>query len=110
MKKLIVIFIILSALFLLLTPTWKNIVGGIMGYGKCPNCENSFFWKEKEWISYGFDGAGFYLPTGTLPFCKKDITHPLELNENRIRKNLRRSGWDERSINMILASIGAYIS
>lgn len=53
-----------------ITTTIKNIIGDFKGYGSCPHCNDSWYWKEILHIQYDVN-----LPqlssNSILPVCKE---------------------------------------
>lgn len=84
----------------------KNQIGDLQGFGTCPNCGDSWGWKESEGVDYAQaeEGKDFTIK-GNMPFhwvnvsfgvliCKECLAHPERLNPQRIERCLLNYSWE----------------
>lgn|GEM_PF-564301 len=80
----------------------KNLIGDSMGYGRCPNCGDSWWWKSSDsvWIN---ESRGVLI-------CKECLRFPEKLDENRIVKALLsgRSPWPRDKAELVRTAIVRY--
>jgi len=97
-----------------------NPIGDLLGYSRCPNCGDSWFWKSEDSIPVG--------PTRTLDannikhiiyaeitqgimICKECLAKPAELDEERIKQNLLsypEGGWTEEKAEEVRKAVIRY--
>jgi hypothetical protein len=88
MKKYIsflAVAVILFLFYFFSIPAGKNFYGNTFTpYGNCPNCEDSYHWKETQSIEIPGErySAGLFLCEECMKSCKFDYT--------KIRKNLAK--------------------
>ena len=122
MKRLIVI-ISASVLFvalvfaIALTVPAKNLIGNMLDYPECPNCENSLFWINAGIVKYGIsktieeqDTGMFYtlvLNRGVL-ICTKCLYDLKSLDSIRIANKLLLLGYSTEEIYLIIDAVNNY--
>ncbi|MCX6764833.1 MAG: hypothetical protein NTU58_04010 [Candidatus Nealsonbacteria bacterium] len=79
----------------------KNWIGGLKGFGTCPNCRDSWWWKEIDGIEYSATGGYLNLAdlNAKIPMkfcikeimiCKECLSDPKKLDLDKIRQNLEK--------------------
>src|SRR3989344_5280812 len=80
----------------------KNLVGSFLGYGGCPNCQDSWWWKHDGSIPLETRQDTLSVPetpgfpvfiTQSLMVCTECLTHPEALDPGRIEQNLLAHEW-----------------
>ena len=96
MKKTIIV--VLTVIALVACCSWveqrhiKNFIGSdILGYGRCPNCDDSWWWKD---FGYLKDGKGVLI-------CKICLSKPNQLDEQKIATTLRKYNWSDEKISLV---------
>lgn len=82
----------------------KNMVGDILGFGRCPNCGDSYWWKPAGSIHYRVTDSGMRGVT----ICKECLAHPEKLDENRIEKNLLVYRWPPAKAALVHQAVKMY--
>ena len=87
----------------------KNFIGNIRGFPACPNCGDSFYWKEY--------GSVFYDTRPTVPgkfrkrtveFCKECLSNKEKLDEQEISSYLTdKEGWTKGKIRLVTGTVSA---
>lgn len=85
MITFIVAFLMNPAVFV------KNMVGRRKGYGRCPNCNNSWYWKTSKSVTFKKFGR---VSKGVL-ICVDCLASPKSLDLERIERTLIESQWDK---------------
>jgi hypothetical protein len=80
----------------------KNTIGNIQGYAKCPNCEDSFWWKEFDSIAYSSDGS-----VGII-ICKECFDNPSSLDPDRICNHFTKFGRNATMIAEVRKAVTKY--
>lgn len=78
----------------------KNIIGDSQEFGRCPNCNDSFWWKPASSLQYS--------ETRVIIICKDCLTHPEKLSEDRIKKNLLACSWTAEKAALIHQAVKEY--
>jgi hypothetical protein len=99
----------------------KNSIGNFLGYGTCPNCGDSWRWKESSFICYGqleegkdytikgnIPGAFFGGISSAVMICKECLLHPKSLNPDKIEKDLINSSWELRQAALAKIAVAHY--
>jgi hypothetical protein len=112
-------FVITSLLIAFSTTSYgKNAIGFLLGKGTCPNCHDSWYWKEYGDIYYeplktpsNFVSDGFILDVkigSGVMLCKECLSKPKTLNTDTITKSLKKYGWDEDKIYKVILAVNQY--
>lgn len=78
----------------------RNKAGHVAGWGDCPNCGDSWSWKESESI--------YYKPDRGVLICKECLRRPDRLDVDRICRDLREYSWPEDEIALVRVAVTAY--
>jgi hypothetical protein len=79
----------------------KNRVGGLKGYGRCPNCDNSWYWKESKSVTFK---RSAFVSKGVL-ICADCLQTPRGLNPERIAEALAKSQWNKEEVTLARKAI-----
>ena len=79
----------------------KNLIGKSLHYDTCPNCGDSWWWKESGGISYKRNGNAIY----EVMICKKCLQNPVRLSLLRIERDLKKLQWDPEDIRLAKTAI-----
>jgi len=72
----------------------KNLIGSALGYSSCPNCGDSWWWKE--------DGTLWFTLTSGVIICKSCLLKPEKLDEKRILEHLKKhNNWPDEEIELV---------
>lgn len=82
----------------------KNLIGNFLEYGSCPNCGDSWWWKESKEIPYGKEENITYL----VSICKECLSIPSQLDESRIRKDLAAHECSTDEADMVVKAAVAW--
>jgi len=106
MKIGVVLFIIGLFLAFTVTDTGKNLSGHVLGFGACPHCGDSWFWKESGSVPFrtlvegedyelegNEDGKFDIRVTSGFMVCQECLDNYNELDELKIEQELVKSGW-----------------
>lgn len=78
-----------------------NTTGSRLGFSSCPNCLDSWYWKEAGHITYesqpGFSFA--------VMICTECLANPQRIDPKWIRENLIASGWPEEKVALAVEAI-----
>jgi transcription elongation factor Elf1 len=80
-----------------LTRRIKNYIGKLKGYSTCPNCNDSWYWKESDSLMFSDD-------TSVL-ICKECLSKPQELNIKRIINDLKSYGWNTKDLSLVMKAL-----
>src|SRR3989338_9611455 len=69
-----------------------TLVGRRQGFGSCPNCGDSWSWKQPTDRRYNGSQGEAWAPVSVV-ICVECAKHPSRINFTRVRKNLVRSEW-----------------
>jgi len=85
----------------------SNALGKIFDYGSCPNCDDSWRWKESEEFVFEIDEDG---TQRSIAICTDCLANPSGLDAERMGCNVNRHRWKwKRSkIRRIKAAIVEY--
>jgi len=94
----------------------KNLLGGMKGFGCCPNCGDSYNWKPIDNLPFEGEPAGFSeMEDGKLVLnigfqrgmllCTECLDVPAGLDAERIVSNLGKSGWEQGDIDKVQSAI-----
>lgn len=94
----------------------KNYLGGMRGYGCCPNCGDSYSWKPTSSLPYEGESAGFaQKEDGTVVLnigfqqsvllCTECLNEPAALDAERIVSDLGKSGWEQGDTDKVQSAI-----
>ncbi|MDO8516942.1 MAG: hypothetical protein Q7S33_02350 [Nanoarchaeota archaeon] len=90
------------------TDSSKNFIGSnLLGYSTCPNCGDSWWWKESKSITFDSNINAIIFEEGVM-ICKECVLNPKTLDENRICKNLLKWSWDEEKVQKVKEAIIQY--
>lgn len=79
----------------------KNFVGALKGSGSCPNCGDSWCWKSYDSVEYE-ENCG--VASGVM-ICKECLNHPEKLNLQKILKDLKDYGWEEKNLRLVESAL-----
>ncbi len=94
----------------------KNLIGKMIGFGCCPNCSDSYFWKPTGSFIYEGKPTGLTkqedgkmvlnigIQRGVL-LCTECINEPTRLDAERIASNLEKCGWEKDDTNKVLSAV-----
>jgi len=99
----------------------KNTIGSFLGYGSCPNCGDSWWWKSDGSIPYSpirereiqkivsnkapATSLPIFKATYGVMMCTKCIEAPNSIEEKRIAEDLRKYGWEEDDVAQVVSAI-----
>lgn len=120
-KKFFIVVFVAFVVYAFMTHIPENLVGSLKGYGDCPNCHDSWMWKESGHITYtnleeGKDYAvkgnrdhivTLFASAGVM-ICKECLEHPERLNPDRIKKDLVKSDWKEEKADLAAKAVARY--
>jgi hypothetical protein len=103
-------------------PVCKNLMGDLAGFGDCPNCGDSWAWKEYSSLDYqissdpeadglitveGAEDVGLIsvsMSCGML-ICTECKAHPESIDAARVARDLKESQWSDENIAMVVLAI-----
>ncbi len=73
------------------TDTYKNIVGHCKQYESCPNCTDSFYWKEYGFL-FSVTATGYH----KVNLCNECLQDIPKLDADKIEQRLLFQNYSER--------------
>lgn len=93
----------------------KNLIGSLVGYGNCPNCGDSWVWKDTGSIPYEGKEPSVKVEDGELIFtigyvksiciCTECLARLDLLDTKKILSDLKKSGWKNEDLEKAEVSI-----
>ena len=114
----------------------KNSIGSFLGYGTCPNCGDSWWWKENGVIDMDYgqpekrdatgvisikEGKGYTIEgempgisitvtsTSGVMICNECLAHPERLDPDKIALDLISTGWGLEKVALVKNAVKRYI-
>ena len=91
-----------------------NIIGRYKGYSGCPNCGDSWFWKDKnhrgEFIEFKRERVGVGISSTGIPICIECASTPEKFDAKRIMRNLKKTAaWSREDTILAEKALETYI-
>lgn len=84
---------------------FKNKTGDVLDYGRCPNCNNTYYGEK---MINGVKHRDDYSSSVGVNLCQKCIDHPEKLNPDTIAINLKMKNWTEEEISEVQIAINKF--
>lgn len=84
---------------------YKNKTGDVLGYGRCPNCNNTYYGEK---MINGVKHRDDYSSSVGVSLCQNCINHPEKLNPKTIAINLKMKNWTEEEISEVQVAINKF--
>jgi len=78
-----------------------NLLGRMKGYSGCPNCDDSWYWKEDSSLETSPNGGGVMI-------CKECLSKPEILDVVKIERSLSDYNWKSRDIILVLKAVNDF--
>ena len=87
-----------------------NILGSLLDYGRCTNCDCSFLYRERDSLIY--TKSPVVLEKGTtmkgVAVCNQCLSSFNVLDKDKITKKLKESVWADEDIKLVNEAIDAH--
>ncbi len=87
-----------------------NILGSILEYGRCTNCECSFLYREKDSLIYTKSPVVY--EKGTMMkgvvVCGQCLSSFNRLDKEKLTDKLKKSAWADEEVELVREAIDAH--
>ncbi|MEK7640542.1 MAG: hypothetical protein AAB389_00905 [Patescibacteria group bacterium] len=82
-----------------------NLIGWMLGYGSCPNCKASWWWKASTRITWWCGNLEARNVSAGVTICKSCYTSPTLLDPRVVAHALDKKGWSWEQIEFACSAV-----